>query len=63
MASPLLGAEGNVEFFLHLRTGNKQRAPGATLSLDSIAMSAAPSNSLSTGTTETAPHVTQNGHR
>jgi 23S rRNA (cytidine1920-2'-O)/16S rRNA (cytidine1409-2'-O)-methyltransferase len=63
MASPLLGAEGNVEFFLHLRTGNKQRAPGATLSLDSLAMSAAPSNSLSTGTTETAPPVTQNGDR
>ncbi len=61
MASPLLGAEGNVEFFLHLRTGDKQRAPGATVSLDSIAMSAAPSKSLSTGTTETAPPVTQNG--
>ncbi len=63
MASPLLGAEGNVEFFLHLRTGNRQRAPEGTLSLDSIAMSAAPSNSLSTGTTGTAPPVTQNGDR
>ena len=63
MASPLLGAEGNVEFFLHLRTWDKQRAPGAILSLDSIAMSAAPSNSLSTGTTETVPAVTQNGDR
>jgi 23S rRNA (cytidine1920-2'-O)/16S rRNA (cytidine1409-2'-O)-methyltransferase len=77
MASPLLGAEGNVEFFLHLRTGNKQRAAGATFSLDSIAMSAAPSNSSSSGPGETVraahrtmvpPHQNvplahQNGHR
>lgn len=63
MASPLLGAEGNVEFFLHLRTGNKQRADRGTLSLDSIAMSAAPSNSPSSGAGATTPPVQQNGHR
>jgi hypothetical protein len=50
MASPLLGAEGNVEFFLHLRTGNKDRADGPTPSLDSVAMSAAPSTAPSAGT-------------
>ncbi len=41
MASPLLGATGNVEFFLHLRTGGR----GPSLvgdSLSSIALSAAP---------------------
>jgi 23S rRNA (cytidine1920-2'-O)/16S rRNA (cytidine1409-2'-O)-methyltransferase len=40
MASPLLGAQGNVEFFLHMRTGKK---PGVSLmgsSLDEIAFSA-----------------------
>jgi hypothetical protein len=63
MASPLLGAEGNVEFFLHLRTGDKQRAGGGTLSLDSIAMSAASSNSPSSGAGATAPAAQQNGHR
>jgi hypothetical protein len=63
----LLGAEGNVEFFLHLRTGNKQRAVGGTLSLDSIAMSAAPSNSPSNSPSReaggTEPPVQQNGQR
>jgi 23S rRNA (cytidine1920-2'-O)/16S rRNA (cytidine1409-2'-O)-methyltransferase len=63
MASPLLGAEGNVEFFLHLRTGNNQRAAGGTLSLDSIAMSAAEPNSLSSRSGATAPPAQQNGHR
>jgi 23S rRNA (cytidine1920-2'-O)/16S rRNA (cytidine1409-2'-O)-methyltransferase len=63
MASPLLGAEGNVEFFLHLRTGDKQRAGEASLSLDSIAMSAASSNSPSSGAGATAPGAQQNGHR
>ena len=63
MPSPLLGAEGNVEFFLHLRTGDKQRAAGATLSLDSIAMSAAPSNSPSGGSGATVPPAHQNGYR
>jgi 23S rRNA (cytidine1920-2'-O)/16S rRNA (cytidine1409-2'-O)-methyltransferase len=41
MASPLLGASGNVEFFLHLRTGEQ----GPSLvgdSLSSIALSVAP---------------------
>lgn len=41
MASPLLGASGNVEFFLHLRTGEQ----GPSLvgdSLSSIALSASP---------------------
>jgi 23S rRNA (cytidine1920-2'-O)/16S rRNA (cytidine1409-2'-O)-methyltransferase len=63
MASPLLGAEGNVEFFLHLRTGDKQRAGGGALSLDSIAMSAASSNSPSSGPGATAPAAQQNGRR
>ncbi len=42
MASPLLGAEGNVEFFLHMRTGKK---PGLSLvasSLSEIAFAAGP---------------------
>jgi 23S rRNA (cytidine1920-2'-O)/16S rRNA (cytidine1409-2'-O)-methyltransferase len=45
MASPLLGAAGNVEFFLHMRTGRK---PGFSLiasSLSEIAFSAGSSNS------------------
>ncbi len=63
MASPLLGAEGNVEFFLHLRTGHKQRAAGAGVSLDSIAMSAVASNSPSSGASGTALPAGQNGHR
>jgi len=63
MASPLLGAQGNVEFFLHVRTGDKQRAAGGTLSLDSVAMSAAPSNSLSSDAGATAPCARQDGRR
>jgi hypothetical protein len=45
MASPLLGAAGNVEFFLHMRTGRK---PGFSLmasALSDIAFSAGSSNS------------------
>jgi 23S rRNA (cytidine1920-2'-O)/16S rRNA (cytidine1409-2'-O)-methyltransferase len=48
MASPLLGAAGNVEFFLHLRTGGQ----GLSLvgdSLNSIAFSAAPASLASPG--------------
>lgn len=44
MASPLLGAAGNVEFFLHMRTGD----PGPSLlasSLSEIALSVGPSSS------------------
>jgi 23S rRNA (cytidine1920-2'-O)/16S rRNA (cytidine1409-2'-O)-methyltransferase len=63
MASPLLGAEGNVEFFLHLRTGSKQRAAAANVSLDSIAMSAAPSNGLPNGAGQTGPSAYEKGHR
>jgi 23S rRNA (cytidine1920-2'-O)/16S rRNA (cytidine1409-2'-O)-methyltransferase len=63
MASPLLGAEGNVEFFLHLRTGYKQRAAGPGVSLDSVAMSAVASNSPSSGANETALPADQDRHR
>ncbi len=48
MASPLLGAAGNVEFFLHLRTGGR----GPSLvgdSLSSIALSAAPATASREG--------------
>jgi len=40
MASPLIGAQGNVEFFLHLRTGTEPAA--TTVSLEDVAASAAP---------------------
>jgi 23S rRNA (cytidine1920-2'-O)/16S rRNA (cytidine1409-2'-O)-methyltransferase len=43
MASPLLGAAGNVEFFLHMRTGDRKGPSFASGSLSSIAMSAATS--------------------
>lgn len=42
MASPLLGAQGNVEFFLYLRTGDRQRP--MTLSMEELASSAVPAN-------------------
>jgi 23S rRNA (cytidine1920-2'-O)/16S rRNA (cytidine1409-2'-O)-methyltransferase len=44
MASPLLGAEGNVEFFLHMRTGGKRGVSLAASSLSELALSAEPSN-------------------
>ena len=44
MASPLLGAEGNVEFFLHLRTGGVPAPPSDGSSLRAIALGAASSN-------------------
>jgi 23S rRNA (cytidine1920-2'-O)/16S rRNA (cytidine1409-2'-O)-methyltransferase len=62
MASPLLGREGNVEFFLHLRTGNDQRAAESDLSLNSIAMSAAPSSVLVSERSGPAPSTRHNGH-
>jgi 23S rRNA (cytidine1920-2'-O)/16S rRNA (cytidine1409-2'-O)-methyltransferase len=40
MASPLLGAQGNVEFFLHMRTGKKPDLYLVSSSLDEIAFSA-----------------------
>lgn len=40
MASPLLGARGNVEFFLHLRTGAGHRAGG--ISMQELVASALP---------------------
>jgi 23S rRNA (cytidine1920-2'-O)/16S rRNA (cytidine1409-2'-O)-methyltransferase len=40
MASPLLGAQGNVEFFLHMRTGKKPGLSLTSSSLDEIAYSA-----------------------
>jgi 23S rRNA (cytidine1920-2'-O)/16S rRNA (cytidine1409-2'-O)-methyltransferase len=43
MASPLLGAEGNVEFFLHMLTGKKPGLSLMTSSLSEIAFSAGPS--------------------
>ncbi len=45
MASPLLGAEGNVEFFLHMRTGGRAGLSLVASSLSEIALSADPSNS------------------
>jgi 23S rRNA (cytidine1920-2'-O)/16S rRNA (cytidine1409-2'-O)-methyltransferase len=42
MASPLLGAEGNVEFFLHMRTGKKPGISMVASSLSEIAFSASP---------------------
>lgn len=60
MASPLLGAEGNVEFFLHLRTGTGQ---AGRPSLNSIAMSAAPSNVLPAHSGKASLPVHENGHR
>jgi 23S rRNA (cytidine1920-2'-O)/16S rRNA (cytidine1409-2'-O)-methyltransferase len=40
MASPLLGAQGNVEFFLHLFTGQERSV--APVSLEAVAAGAAP---------------------
>jgi 23S rRNA (cytidine1920-2'-O)/16S rRNA (cytidine1409-2'-O)-methyltransferase len=40
MASPLLGAQGNVEFFLHLLTGQERSV--APVSLEAVAAGAAP---------------------
>jgi 23S rRNA (cytidine1920-2'-O)/16S rRNA (cytidine1409-2'-O)-methyltransferase len=45
MASPLLGATGNVEFFLHMRTGGRAGLSLVASSLSEIAHSADPSNS------------------
>jgi len=45
MASPLLGAEGNVEFFLHMRTGGQAGLSLVASSLSEIALSADASNS------------------
>ncbi len=49
MASPLLGATGNVEFFLHMRTGDSKGPSFAPGSLNSIAMSAATSGAGGAG--------------
>jgi len=45
MASPLLGAAGNVEFFLHMRTGKKSGVSLMTSSLSEIAFAAGSTNS------------------
>jgi 23S rRNA (cytidine1920-2'-O)/16S rRNA (cytidine1409-2'-O)-methyltransferase len=60
MASPLLGAAGNVEFFLHMRTGKKP-GPSMTNSLSDIAYAAGPANSGSPGKNHTKGQPDGNG--